>query len=123
MKLFKKDLVKFDDVKKDFVLVVFGSRWSLEVDSKFVSERDIVDEYVEFCDEMRDEDMEYIIDEFGIMNNFVDGMWSICMSDDESKLWIERSKFKDICNELDDCEDKRVYEIVEKIEEKYELFV
>lgn len=123
MNLFKKDLVKFDDVKKDFVLVVFGSRWSLEVDSRFVSERDIVNEYVEFCDEMRDEDMEYIIDEFGIMNNFVDGMWSVCMSDDESRLWIERSKFEDICSELDSCEDKRVYEIVEEIEEKYELFV
>ena len=128
MKLFKKDLVKFDDVKKDFVLVVFGSRWSLEVDSKFVSERDIVDEYVEFCDEMREEDMEYIIDEFGIMNNFVDGMWSVCMSDDESKLWIERSKFEDICEELegsddDRCSDERVYEIVSEIEEKYELFV
>lgn len=123
MKLFKKDLVKFEDVKKEFVLVVFGSRWSLEVDSRFVSDRDIVDEYVKFCDEMRNEDMEDIIDEFGIMNNFVDGMWSICMSDDESRLWIERSKFEDICNELDDCDDKRVYEIVEKIEEKYELFV
>ena len=121
--MFKKDLLKFDEVKKDFVLVVFGSRWSLEVDSRFVSDRDIVNEYVEFCDEMREEDMKYIIDEFGIMNNFVDGMWSVCMSDDESKLWIERSKFEDICNELDDCDDNRVYEIVSEIEDKYELFV
>tara|TARA_B100000212_G_C27018357_1_gene382072 strand:- start:43 stop:414 length:372 start_codon:yes stop_codon:yes gene_type:complete len=123
MKLVKKDLVKYDDVKKDFVLVVFGSRWSLEVDSRFVSDRDIVNEYVEFCDEMIKDDMEYFIDEFGIMNNFVDGMWSICMSDDESRLWIERSKFEDICNELDDCDDNRVYEIVRSIEDKYELFV
>lgn len=121
--MFKKDLLKFDEVKKDFVLVVFGSRWSLEVDSRFVSDRDIVNEYVEFCDEMRSDDMEYIIDEFGIMNKFVDGMFSICMSDDESKLWIERSKFESICKELDDCSDDRVYKIVEEIEDKYELFV
>ena len=47
----------------------------------------------------------------------------VCMSDDESKLWIERSKFEDICNELDDCDDNRVYEIVSEIEDKYELFV
>tara|TARA_E500000178_G_scaffold291116_1_gene294847 strand:+ start:206 stop:586 length:381 start_codon:yes stop_codon:yes gene_type:complete len=122
MKDLKNDLV-IGEVKKEWLLVLFGSRWSLEVDRRMMSELDILDMYNDFCKEMRDEDMEYMIEEFGICNRFVDGMWSICMSDDESRLYIEVDKYEDLVKEIEDGDDNKVYELVSKIEEKYDLFV
>lgn len=122
MKNLKNDLV-ISEVKKEWLLVLFGSRWSLEVDRKMMSELDILDMYNDFCKEMRDEDMEYIIDEFGICNRFEDGMWSVCMSDDESRLYIEVDKYEDLVKEIEDGDDNKVYELVSELEEKYELFV
>ena len=122
MENLKNDLV-IGEVKKDWLLVLFGSRWSLEVDRKYMSELDILDMYNDFCKEMRDEDMEYMIEEFGICNRFVDGMWSICMSDDESRLYIEVDKFEELVKKIEDGDDNEVYEIVSDIEEKYKLFV
>ena len=122
MKDLKNDLV-IGEVKKDWLLVLFGSRWSLEVDRKYMSELDILDMYNDFCKEMRDEDMEYMIEEFGICNRFVDGMWSICMSDDESRLYIEVDKFEELVKKIEDGDDNEVYEIVSDIEEKYDLYV
>lgn len=122
MKDLKNDLV-IGEVKKDWLLVLFGSRWSLEVDRKYMSELDILDMYNDFCKEMRDEDMEYVIEEFGICNRFEDGMWSVCMSDDESRLYIEVDKYEELVKKIEDGDDNEVYEIVDKLEEKYELFV
>lgn len=122
MKDLKNDLV-IGEVKKEWLLVLFGSRWSLEVDRRMMSELDILDMYNDFCKEMRDEDMEYMIEEFGICNRFVDGMWSICMSDDESRLYIEVDKYEDLVKEIEDGDDNKVYELVSKLEEKYELFI
>ena len=122
MENLKNDLV-IGEVKKDWLLVLFGSRWSLEVDRKYMSELDILDMYNDFCKEMRDEDMEYMIEEFGICNRFVDGMWSICMSDDESRLYIEVDKFEELVKKIEDGDDNEVYEIVSKLEYKYELFI
>ena len=122
MKDLKNDLV-IDEVKKDWLLVLFGSRWSLEVDRKYMSELDILDMYNDFCKEMRDEDMEYMIEEFGICNKFEDGMYSVCMSDDESRLYIEVDKYEELVKKIEDGDDNKVYELVSDIEEKYELFV
>lgn len=122
MKDLKNDLV-IGEVKKEWLLVLFGSRWSLEVDRRMMSELDILDMYNDFCKEMRDEDMEYMIEEFGICNRFEDGMWSICMSDDESRLYIEVDKYEELVKEFEDGDDNKVYELVSKIEDKYEIFV
>ena len=122
MKNLKNDLV-IGEVKKDWLLVLFGSRWSLEVDRKYMSELDILDMYNDFCKEMRDKDMEYMIEEFGICNRFVDGMWSVCMSDDESRLYIEVDKFEELVKKIEDGDDNEVYEIVSKLEDKYEMFI
>ena len=123
MKNLKNDLLEISNEKKDWLLVLFGSRWSLEVDRKYMSELDILDMYNDFCKEMRDEDMEYMIEEFGVCNRFVDGMWSICMSDDESRLYIEVDKYEELVKKIEDGDDNKVYELVSDIEEKYELFV
>ena len=119
----KNDLLEISNEKKDWLLVLFGSRWSLEVDRRYLSESEILDMYNDFCKEMRDEDMEYFIEEFGICNKFVDGMYSICMSDDESRLYIEVDKWKDLVKEIEDGDDNKVYEIVGKLEDKYKLFI
>ena len=123
MKNLKNDLLEISNEKKDWLLVLFGSRWSLEVDRKYMSESSILDMYDDFCKEMRDEDMEYMIEEFGICNKFVDGMYSVCMSDDESRLYIEVSKFEELVKEFEDGDDNKVYELVSKLEDKYELFI
>jgi len=123
MKNLKNDLLEISNEKKDWLLVLFGSRWSLEVDRRFMSEGNILDLYNDWCKEMRDEDMEYIIDEFGICNKFEDGMYSVCMSDDESRLYIEVSKFEELVKEFEDGDDNKVYELVSKLEDKYELFI
>ena len=123
MKNLKNDLLEISNEKKDWLLVLFGSRWSLEVDRKYMSELDILDMYNDFCKEMRDEDMEYMIEEFGICNKFVDGMYSVCMSDDESRLYIEVSKYEELVKEFEDGDDNKVYELVSKLEDKYELFI
>ena len=123
MKDLKNDLLEVSNEKKDWLLVLFGSRWSLEVDRKYMSESDILDMYNDFCKEMRDEDMEYIIDEFGICNKFVDGMYSVCMSDDESRLYIEVDKYEELVKKIEDGDDNKVYELVNELEEKYKLFI
>ena len=123
MKNLKNDLLEISNEKKDWLLVLFGSRWSLEVDRRFMSEGNILDLYNDWCKEMRDEDMEYIIEEFGICNKFEDGMYSVCMSDDESRLYIEVSKFEELVKEFEDGDDNKVYELVSKLEDKYELFI
>ena len=45
------------------------------------------------------------------------------MSDDESRLYIEVDKFEDLVKEIEDGDDDKVYEIVSKLEDKYELFI
>ena len=122
MMKFKNDLVEISSEKKEWLLVLFGSRWSLEVDRKYISESDILVMYDDFCRECREEDMEYFIEEFGVCNRFEDGMWSVSMSDDESRLYIEVDKFKDLVEELESCDDERVYEIVVELEKKYEVY-
>ena len=123
MKNLKNDLV-IDEVKKDWLVVNFGSRWSLDVYSKFMNELDILDMYNDFCKEMRDEDMEYFIEEFGICNKFVDGMWSVCMSDDSSYWYIDRSKFSELCNMFENrVDDNIVYDKLNEFEEKYSVII
>ena len=123
MKNVNEVFVEVSNERKEWLLVLFGSRWSLEVDKRMMSEGDILDMYNDFCKEMRDEDMEYIIDEFGICNKFEDGMYSVCMSDDESRLYIEVDKYEDLVKEIEDGDDNKVYEIVSKLEDKYEVFI
>ena len=123
MKNVNEVFVEVSNERKEWLLVLFGSRWSLEVDKRMMSESDILDMYNDFCKEMRDKDMEYMIEEFGICNKFEDGMYSVCMSDDESRLYIEVSKFKELVKEIEDGDDNKVYELVGKLEDKYEMFI
>ena len=124
MKNLKNDLLEISNEKKDWLLVLFGSRWSLEVDRKYMSESSILDMYNDFCKEMRDEDMEYFIEEFGICNKFVDGMWSVCMSDDSSYWYIDRSKFSELCSMFENrVDDNIVYDKLNEFEEKYSVII
>ena len=123
MKNLKNDLV-IDEVKKDWLVVCFGSRWDLDVDIKFMNELDILDMYNDFCKEMRDEDMEYFIEEFGECNKFVDGMWSVCMSDDWSYWYIDKSKFSELCDMFENrVNDEIVYNKLVEFEEKYDVVI
>jgi len=120
----RKDLLEISEVEKDYLVVDFGSRWEVEVYNEYgISELYILDRYYKWCKEMRDEDMEYIIDEFGICNRFVDGMWSLCMSDDSRYLYIEKDKYEDLCIELEKSDDSEIYEIVSELEEKYNVVI
>jgi hypothetical protein len=88
-----------------------------------MSELDILDLYNDWCKEMREDDCEYLIEEFGICNRFVDGMWSICMSDDSSYLYIEKDRYEDLCIKLEMSDDSEVYEIANELEEKYDVCI
>lgn len=122
MRNLKNDLV-VSEVKKDYLVVDFGSRWEVEVDERYMSELDILDLYNDWCEEMREDGFEYIIEEFGICNRFVDGMWSMCMSDDSSRLYIEKDKYEDLCNKIEKSDDSELYEIVSELEEKYDVLI
>ena len=123
MKNLNEVKVEISNERKEWLLVLFGSRWSLEVDRRMMSEGDILDMYNDWCKEMREDDCEYLIEEFGICNRFEDGMYSVCMSDDESRLYIEVDKYEDLVKEIEDGDDNKVYEIVSKLEDKYEVFI
>jgi hypothetical protein len=45
------------------------------------------------------------------------------MSDDESRLYIDVEKNKELVKELEDGDDNKVYELVGKLEDKYEMFI
>ena len=123
MKNVNEVFVEVSNERKEWLLVLFGSRWSLEVDKRMMSESDIFSLYGDWCNEMREDDMEYMIEEFGICNKFNDSMFSICMSDDESRLYIDVEKNKELVKELEDGDDNKVYELVGKLEDKYEMFI
>lgn len=122
--LFVKNELVISDVKKDWLVINFGSRWSLDVYRKNMSEVDILDVYNDWCKEVREDDCEYLIDEFGICNRFVDGMYSVCMSDDSSYWYIEVDKFSKLVKLFENrVSDKIVYDKLNEFEEKYNVLI
>lgn len=122
--LFVKNELVISDVKKDWLVINFGSRWSLDVYRKNMSEVDILDVYNDWCKEVREDDCEYLIDEFGICNRFVDGMYSVCMSDDSSYWYIEVDKFSKLVKLFENrVSDKIVYDKLNEFEERYDVLI
>lgn len=122
--LFVKNELVISDVKKDWLVINFGSRWSLDVYRKNMSEVDILDVYNDWCKEVREDDCEYLIDEFGICNRFVDGMYSVCMSDDSSYWYIEVDKFSKLVKLFENrVSDKIVYDKLNEFEERYNVLI
>ena len=117
-------LEEISDVKKEWLVVNFGSRWSLDVYRKNMSELDILDEYNDWCKEVREDDCEYLIEEFGICNKFVSGMWSLCMSDDSTYWYIEVDKYKRLVSMFENrVDDNIVYDKLNEFEERYEVII
>ena len=112
-------------MKKNYLFIGFGSRGEVEVDRRYIDKKDILDRYEDFKKECIEEDMEYIIDEFGMYKEVGDGIILLSMSDESSEVWIEinDSNRKDI-EKIEDSylvDGEYIDEYIEKIEEKFEI--
>ena len=107
---------------KNYLFVYFGSRWEVEDDRRYISRKDILDRYEEFKKDCIDNDYEYIIDEFGMCEEVGDGIILLRMSDDSSEMWIEIDKNKELVDRIENRVDDVVcYDVIEELEEKYEV--
>jgi len=110
MKNLKNDL-KSKSIKREFIWIEYGSRWSCDFDLKYVSIDDIEKKYKDGVDELLSEEYgKEIVDEFCELKRDDDrNIFSLILSDDSEELYIEVNEKNEKLSELFNKED--VYEI------------
>ena len=110
MRNLKNDL-KSKSIKREFIWIEYGSRWSCDFDLKYVSIDDIEKKYKDGVDELLSEEYgKEIVDEFCELKRDDDrNIFSLILSDDSEELYIEVNEKNEKLSELFNKED--VYEI------------
>ena len=110
MKNLKNDL-KSKSIKREFIWIEYGSRWSCDFDLKYVSIDDIEKKYKDGVDELLSEEYgKEIVDEFcELKRDDERNIFSCILSDDCEELFIEVNEKNNDLLELFNKED--VYEI------------
>tara|TARA_B100001287_G_scaffold228618_1_gene198806 strand:+ start:237 stop:587 length:351 start_codon:yes stop_codon:yes gene_type:complete len=114
-------------MKKDYLKVLFGSRGELEVDRRYIDKKELLERYNDFKKECIEEGYEYVIEEFGCWKEVGDGIIILGVSEEEREVWIEinDSNRKDIekieDSYLVDDGYEVIEEVIEKLEEKFEI--
>ena len=110
MKNLKNDL-KSKSIKREFIWIEYGSRWSCDFDLKYVSIDDIEKKYKDGVDELLSEEYgKEIVDEFcELKRDDERNIFSCILSDDCEELFIEVNEKNEKLSELFNKED--VYEI------------
>ena len=110
MKNLKNDL-KSKSIKREFIWIEYGSRWSCDFDLKYVSIDDIEKKYKDGVVELLSEEYgKEIVDEFCELKRDDDrNIFSLILSDDSKELYIEVNEKNEKLSELFNKED--VYEI------------
>jgi len=116
MRNLKNDL-KSKSIKREFMWIEYGSRWSVDWDLRYVSIDDIEKKYKDVVDDMIEEDCKDIVDEFFEFKKDEDrNIFSLIMSDDSEELYIEvNDKNRMLCKYFNE-EEEGMYRISEEVD-------
>jgi len=112
-----KDLLKSKSIKREFMWIEYGSRWSVDWDMKYVSIDDIEKKYKDGVDELVNEGCENIVEEFCELKKDEDrNIFSVILSDDCEELFIEvNDKNEMLCKYFNE-EEEGMYKIGEEVD-------
>jgi len=112
-----KDLLKSKSIKREFMWIEYGSRWSVDWDMKYVSIDDIEKKYKDGVDELVNEGCENIVEEFCELKKDEErNIFSVILSDDCEELFIEvNDKNKMLCKYFNE-EEEGMYKIGEEVD-------
>ena len=118
MRNLKNDL-KSKSIKREFIWIEYGSRWSCDWDLRYISIDDIEKKYKDGVDELlREEDGYDIVDEFCELKRDDDrNIFSCILSDDCEELFIEVNEKNNDLLELFNKED--MFEIGEIVDDLF----
>ena len=118
MRNLKNDL-KSKSIKREFIWIEYGSRWSCDWDLRYISIDDIEKKYKDGVDELlREEDGYDIVDEFCELKRDDDrNIFSCILSDDCEELFIEVNEKNNDLLELFNKED--IFEIGEIVDDLF----
>ena len=118
MRNLKNDL-KSKSIKREFIWIEYGSRWSCDWDLKNINIDDIEKKYKDGVDELlREEDGYDIVDEFCELKRDDDrNIFSCILSDDCEELFIEVNEKNNDLLELFNKED--IFEIGEIVDDLF----
>lgn len=112
--------LKSKSIKREFMWIEYGSRWSVDWDLKYVSIDDIEKKYKDVVNDMIEEDCKDIVDEFFELKKDEDrNIFSLIMSDDSEELFIEvNDKNKMLCKYFNE-EEEGMYKIGEEVDDLF----
>ena len=112
-----KNELKSKSIKREFMWIEYGSRWSVDWDLKYVSIDDIEKKYKDGVDELIKEDCENIVEEFCELKKDEErNIFSLILSDDCEELFIEvNDKNEMLCKYFNE-EEEGMYRISEEVD-------
>ena len=116
MRSLKNDL-KSKSIKREFMWIEYGSRWSVDWDLKYVSIDDIEKKYKDGVDELIKDDCENIVEEFCELKKDEDrNIFSLILSDDCEELYIEVNEKNEMLCKYFNEEEEGMYRISEEVD-------
>ena len=117
MRNLKNDL-KSKSIKREFMWIEYGSRWSVDWDLKYVSIDDIEKKYKDGVDELLSEEYgKEIVEEFCELKKDEDrNIFSVILSDDCEELFIEVNEKNEMLCKYFNEEEEGMYRIGEEVD-------
>ena len=107
-------------IKREFMWIEYGSRWSVDWDLKYVSIDDIEKKYKDVVNDMIEEDCKDIVDEFFELKKDEDrNIFSLIMSDDSEELYIEVNEKNEMLCKYFNEEEEGMYRIGEEVDDLF----
>lgn len=110
--------LKSKSIKREFMWIEYGSRWSVDWDLKYVSIDDIEKKYKDGVDELLSEDYgKEIVEEFCELKKDEDrNIFSLILSDDCEELYIEVNEKNEMLCKYFNEEEEGMYKIGEEVD-------
>lgn len=117
MRNLKNDL-KSKSIKREFMWIEYGSRWSVDWDLRYLSIDDIEKKYKDGVDELLSEDYgKEIVEEFCELKKDEDrNIFSVILSDDCEELFIEVNEKNEMLCKYFNEEEEGMYRIGEEVD-------
>ena len=117
MRNLKNDL-KSKSIKREFMWIEYGSRWSVDWDLRYLSIDDIEKKYKDGIDELLSEEYgKEIVEEFCELKKDEDrNIFSLILSDDCEELYIEVNEKNEMLCKYFNEEEEGMYRIGEEVD-------
>lgn len=117
MRNLKNDL-KSKSIKREFMWIEYGSRWSVDWDLRYLSIDDIEKKYKDGIDELLSEEYgKEIVEEFCELKKDEDrNIFSVILSDDCEELFIEVNEKNEMLCKYFNEEEEGMYRIGEEVD-------